>query len=62
MGLLMAEVMDIVQREQLVSFIRYVYRDTHEVKTDSLAVNDILENSSSAANVETIKSVVVKQL
>lgn len=62
MGLLMAEVMDIVQREQLVSFIRYVYRDTHEVKTDSLAVNDILENSSSAANVKTIKSVVVKQL
>ena len=61
MGLLIDEVMDIAQREQLVSFIRYVDPDTHEVKTDFLAVNDILENSSSA-NAETIKSVVVKQL
>ena len=61
MGLLIDEVMDIAQREQLVSFIRYVDPDTHEVKTDFLAVSDILESSSSA-NAETIKSVVVKQL
>lgn len=61
MGLLIDEVMDIAQREQLVSFIRYVDQDTYEVKTDFLAVNDILE-SSTAANAETIKSVVVKQL
>ena len=60
-GLLIDEVMDIAQREQLVSFIRYVDQDTYEVKTDFLAVNDILESSSSA-NAETIKSVVVKQL
>ena len=60
MGLLIDEVMDIAQREQLVSFIRYVDQDTYEVKTDFLAVNDILE-SSTFANAETIKSV-VKQL
>ena len=60
MGLLI-DVMDIAQREQLVSFIRYVDQDTYEVKTDFLAVNDILESSTSA-NAETIKSVVVKQL
>ena len=53
--------MDIAQTEQLVSFIRYVDQDTYEVKTDFLAVNDILESSSSAI-AETIKSVVVKQL
>ena len=61
MGLLIDEVMDIAQRKQLVSFIRYVDQDTYEVKTDFLAVNDILESSTSA-NAETIKSVVVKQL
>lgn len=61
MGLLIDEVMDIAQREQHVSFIRYVDQDTYEVKTDFLAVNDILESSTSA-NTETIKSVVVKQL
>ena len=61
MGLLIDEVMEIAQREQLVSFIRYVDQDTYEVKTDFLAVNDILESSTSA-NAETIKSVVVKQL
>lgn len=61
MGLLIDEVMDIAQREQLVSFIRYVDQDTYKVKTDFLAVNDILESSTSA-NAETIKSVVVKQL
>ena len=61
MGLLIDEVMDIAQREQLVSFIRYVDQDTYEVKTDFLAVNDILESSTSA-NAETIKSVVVRQL
>ena len=61
MGLLIDEVMDIAQREQLVSFIRYVDQDTYEVKTDFLAVNDILESSTSA-NAETIKSVVVKQI
>ena len=46
MGLLIDEVMDIAQREQLVSFIRYVDQDTYEVKTDFLAVNDILEKPS----------------
>ena len=61
LGLLIDEVMDIAQREQLVSFIRYVDQDTYEGKTDFLAVNDILESSTSA-NAETIKSVVVKQL
>ena len=61
MGLLIDEVMDIAQREQLVSFIRYVDQDTYEVKTDFLAVNDISESSTSA-NAQTIKSVVVKQL
>ena len=60
-GLLIDGVMDIAQREQLLSFIRYVDPDTNEVKTDFLAVSDILESSSSA-NAETIKSVVVKQL
>ena len=61
MGLLIDEVMDIAQRELLVSFIRYVDQDIYEVKTDFLAVNDILESSTSA-NAETIKSVVVKQI
>ena len=61
MGLLIDEVRDITQREQLVSFIRYVDQDTYDVKTDFLAVNDILESTTSA-NAETIKSVVVKQL
>ena len=61
MGLLINEVMDIAQREILVSFINYVDQDTYEVKTDFLAVNDILESSTSA-NAETIKSVIVKQL
>ena len=61
MVLLIDEVMDIAQREQLVSFIRYVDPDTNEVKTDFLALSDILESSSSA-NAETITSVVVKQL
>ena len=61
MGLLIDDVMDFAQREQLVSFIRYVDQGTYEVKTDFLAVNDILESSTSA-NAETIKSVVVKQL
>ena len=61
MGFLIDEVMDIAQREQLVSFIRYVDQDIYEVKTDFLAVNDILESSTSA-NAETIKSVVVKQI
>ena len=42
MGLLIDEVIDIAQREQLVSFIRYVDQDTYEAKTDFLAVNDIL--------------------
>ena len=59
MGLLIDEVMDIAQREQLVSFIRYVDQDTYEVKTDFLA--DILKSSTSA-NAETIKSVVVRRL
>lgn len=60
MGLLINEVMDSAQREQLVSLIRYANQDTYEVRTDFLAVNDILESSSSA-NAEIIKSV-VKQL
>ena len=61
MGLLIDEGMDITQRERLVSFIRYVDQDTYDVKTDFLAVNDILESTTSA-NAETIESVVVKQL
>ena len=61
MALFINEVMDITQREQLVSFITYVDQDTYEVKTDFPAMNDILESSTSA-NAETIKSVVVKQL
>ena len=44
--LLIDEVMDIAQREQLLSFIRYVDLDTHDVKTDFLAVNDILGSLS----------------
>lgn len=61
MGLLINEVMDIAQMRRPVLFIRYVDPDTHEVKTYFLAVNDIYESSSSA-NAETIKSLVVKQL
>ena len=44
-----------------MSFIRYVDQDIYEVKTDFLAVNEILESSTSA-NAETIKSVVVRQI
>lgn len=44
-----------------MSFIRYVDQDTYDVKTYFLAVNNILESSTSA-NAQTIKSVVVKQL
>ena len=58
MGLLIDEVMDIAQREQLVSFIRYVDQDTYEVKTNFLAVNDILQSSTSA-NAQTIKIQIV---
>ena len=48
MGLLIDEVMDIAKREQLVPFIRNVDQDTSEVKTDFLAVNDVLESLTSA--------------
>lgn len=53
--------MDIVHREQLLLFTRYVGPDTHEVETDILAVNDISESSSSL-NAESIISVVAKQM
>ena len=60
-GLLIDEVMDIAEREQLISFIWYVDPDTHQVKTDFLAVDDILASSISA-DAETIKSVALQQL
>ena len=60
-GLLSDEVCDISNKEQLVTFVKYLNVDIGKASTDFLAVNDLLEKSH-APNAETIKNAIVSQV
>ncbi|XP_028516259.1 uncharacterized protein LOC110243833 [Exaiptasia diaphana] len=47
-GLLCDEVCDLANKEQLLTFVNYVDKDTHKVCTDFLSATDLLEKSDSA--------------
>ena len=60
-GLLCDEVCDISCKEELVTFLKFVDPDTGKATTEFLAIDDVLEHSTSA-NAEAIKTVLIRQL
>ena len=60
-GLLTDEVCDISNKEQLVTFIKYVDRETSKANTSFLDVSNLLESSTSA-NAETITHTITQQI
>ena len=60
-GLLSDEVCDISNKEQLVTFVKYLNVDSGKASTDFLTVNDLLEKFH-APNTETIKNATVSQV
>ena len=60
-GLLCDEVCDISCKEQLVTFLKFVDPDTGKATTEFLAIDDVLQHSTSA-NAEAIKTVLIRQL
>lgn len=60
-GLLSDEVNDVSNKEQLVTFIKFVNPATGKPNTKFLAASDLLETSTSA-NAETITNAILKQL
>ncbi|CAB3982454.1 zinc finger 862-like [Paramuricea clavata] len=59
-SMLCDEVSDMSNKQQLVSFIQFVDRDSGKPEIDFLAVDDVLEDFNSA-NAEAIKSMIKKQ-
>jgi hypothetical protein len=55
------EVSDVSNKEQLVSFVQFVDRDSGKAEIDFLAVDDVLEDFNSA-NAEAIKNMIKKQM
>ena len=60
-GLLSDEVCDISNKEQLVTFVKYLNVDSGKASIDFLTVNDLLEKFH-ALNTETIKNATVSQV
>ena len=60
-GLLADEVCDVSNKEQLVTFVKFVHPETGKAKTAFLAASNLFENSS-AADAETITNAIVAQL
>ena len=60
-GLLSDEVNDVSNKEQLVTFIKFVNPATGKPNTKFLAASDLLETLTSA-NAETITNAILKQL
>ena len=60
-GLLCDEVCDISCKKQLVTFLKFVDPDTGKATTEFLAIDDILEHSTSAI-AEAIKTILIRQL
>ena len=60
-GLVTDEVCDISNKEQLVTFIKYVDRETSKANTSFLDVSNLLESSTSA-NAETITHTITQQI
>ena len=60
-GLLSDEVCDVSSKEQLVTFIKYVDRETSKANTSFLDVSNLLESSTSA-NAETITHTITQQI
>ena len=60
-GLLTDEVCDVSNKEQLVTFVKFVHPETGKAKTAFLAASNLLENSSSA-NAKTITDAIVAQV
>lgn len=58
---LLTDVCDITNKEQLVTFIKYVDDDTSKVSTQFIAIDYLLKDSNSA-NSTTAKNTVMKQL
>ena len=61
LGLLTDEVCDVSNKEQLVTFVKFVHPKTGKAKTAFLASSSLLENSSSA-NAKTISDALVAQV
>ena len=61
-GLLTDEVCDISNKEQLVTFIKYVDRETSKANTSFLDVSNLLLESSTSANAETITHTITQQI
>ena len=60
-GLLTDEVCEISDKEQLVTFVKYVDRETSKANTSFLDVSNLLESSTSA-NAETITHTITQQI
>ena len=60
-GLLCDEANDVANKEQLVTFIKFVNPSTGKPNTKFLAASDLLEKSTSA-NAATITNAILKQL
>ena len=60
-GLLTDEVCDISNKEQLVTFIKYVDRETSKANTSFLDVSNLLESSTSA-DAETVTHTITQQI
>ena len=60
-GLLSDEVCDVSNKEQLVTFVKYVDRKTCKANTSFLDVSNLLESSTSA-NAETITHTIIQQI
>ena len=62
-GLLADEVCDVANKEQLVTFIKFVNPDTGKTNTVFLSASDILENSTTGSpDAITIKDAIVSQI
>ena len=62
-GLLADEVCDVANKEQLVTFIKFVHPDTGKANTVFLSASDILENSTTGSpDAITIKDAIVAQI
>lgn len=62
-GLLTDEVCDVANKEQLVTFIKYVHHDTGKANTVFLSASDLLQNSTTGSpDAITIKDALVSQI
>ena len=62
-GILSDEVCDVSNKEQLVTFVKFVHPDTGEANTAFLAASDVLEESTTgSADAKSIADAILKQV